>query len=97
VLDDSRTEVVYDDAAYILTTRENSTSSPQTRFILVKGAATLYTKEYFEQVRRHLNLRTGHPMGALYESNSAVVKSEIATFWDVFPTLRFGETTAARL
>jgi spermidine synthase len=52
----------------------------------VKGAAMLYTQEFFEEVKRHLN-----PGGAvtlfvqLYESNTAAVKSEIATFLDVFP------------
>jgi spermidine synthase len=100
VLDDSRTEVVYDDARhYILTTREKFdiiTSDPVHPW--VKGAATLYTKEYFEQVRRHLN-----PGGLvtqwvpLYESNSAVVKSEIATFWDVFPyTSIWGNTNSGQ-
>jgi spermidine synthase len=88
VLDDTRTEVIYDDARhYILTTREKFdiiTSDPIHPW--VKGAATLYTKEYFDLVRRHLN-----PGGLvtqwvpLYESNSAVVKSEIATFLDAFP------------
>ena len=100
MLDDSRTEVVYDDARhYILTTREKFdiiTSDPVHPW--VKGAATLYTKEYFEQVRRHLN-----PGGLvtqwvpLYESNSAVVKSEIATFWDVFPyTSIWGNTNSGQ-
>jgi spermidine synthase len=52
----------------------------------VKGAATLYTKEYFEQVKAHLN-----PGGVvtqwvpLYESNEDAVKSELATFFEVFP------------
>ena len=52
----------------------------------VKGAATLYTREYFEMVKRHLN-----PGGVvsqwvpLYESEPDVVKSEIATFFEVFP------------
>ncbi|HJX54031.1 MAG TPA: fused MFS/spermidine synthase [Polyangia bacterium] len=88
VLDDPRTEVVYDDARhYILTTDEKFdiiTSDPVHPW--VKGAATLYTKEYFDLVRRHLN-----PGGLvtqwvpLYESNTAVVKSEIATFLSVFP------------
>src|SRR5678815_4367045 len=46
----------------------------------------LYSKEYFELVKRHLN-----PGGVvtqwvpLYESNPEAVKSEIATFFDVFP------------
>ncbi len=88
VLKDPRVEVVYDDARhYILTTHEKFdiiTSDPVHPW--VKGAATLYTKEYFDLVRQHLN-----PGGLvtqwvpLYESNSAVVKSEIATFVDVFP------------
>jgi spermidine synthase len=88
VLQDSRVQVIYDDARhYILTTREKFdviTSDPIHPW--VKGAASLYTKEYFEQVRAHLN-----PGGVitqwvpLYESTAEVVKSEIATFFDVFP------------
>jgi len=57
VLDDPRTQVIYDDARhFILTTHEKFdiiTSDPIHPW--VKGAATLYTKEYFELVRRHLN------------------------------------------
>jgi spermidine synthase len=88
VLDDPRTQVIYDDARhFILTTHEKFdiiTSDPIHPW--VKGAATLYTKEYFELVRRHLN-----PGGLvtqwvpLYESNTDVVKSEIATFFEAFP------------
>ena len=88
VIKNSRVEVVYDDARhYVLTTREKFdiiTSDPIHPW--VKGAATLYTKEYFELCRQHLN-----PGGLvtqwvpLYESNLAVVKSEIATFFNVFP------------
>jgi spermidine synthase len=88
VLRDPRVEVVYDDARhYILTTREKFdiiTSDPIHPW--VKGAATLYTKEYFELIKQHLN-----PGGLvtqwvpLYESDATVVKSEIATFMDVFP------------
>jgi spermidine synthase len=89
VLKDPRVEVVYDDARhYILTTKEKFdviTSDPIHPW--VKGAATLYTREYFELARRHLQ-----PGGVitqwvpLYESNMEVVKSELATFFDVFPT-----------
>jgi spermidine synthase len=64
----------------------------------VKGAAMLYTKEFFEEVKRHLN-----PGGAvtlfvqLYESNTAAVKSEIATFLDVFPNgVVWGNTNEGR-
>ena len=89
VLDDRRTQVFYDDARhYILTTPEKFdiiTSDPIHPF--VKGSATLYSKEYFEMVKRRLN-----PGGIvtqwvpLYESDMQTVKSEIATFFDVFPT-----------
>lgn len=87
VAHDPRVEIVYDDARhYILTTKEKFdviTSDPIHPW--VKGAATLYTKEYFELVKRHLN-----PGGVvtqwvpLYESYPDVVKSELATFFDVF-------------
>ena len=88
VVHDPRLQVVYDDArAFVLTTPEKFdiiTSDPIHPW--VKGSATLYTKEYFEMVKRHLN-----PGGVvtqwvpLYESNLEVVKSEIATFFEVFP------------
>jgi spermidine synthase len=88
VVYDPRVKIVYDDARhYVLTTSEKFdiiTSDPIHPW--VKGAATLYTKEYFEMCRRHLN-----PGGLvtqwvpLYESNSEVVKSEIATFFAAFP------------
>ncbi len=88
VVNDRRTEIVFDDArSFILTTDEKFdiiTSDPIHPW--VKGAAALYTREYFESVKAHLN-----PGGVvtqwvpLYESNSAAVKSEIATFLEVFP------------
>jgi spermidine synthase len=88
VLRDRRTKVIYDDARhYILTTRETFdiiTSDPIHPW--VKGAATLYTEEYFQMCRRHLN--PGGIMSQwipLYESSAEVVKSEIATFLSVFP------------
>jgi spermidine synthase len=52
----------------------------------VKGAATLYTREYFEQVKARLN-----PGGVvtqwvpLYESTPDVVRSVLATFFSAFP------------
>jgi spermidine synthase len=88
VFKDPRVEMVYDDARhFVRTTKEKFdiiTSDPIHPW--VKGAATLYTREYFEQVRAHLN-----PGGVvtqwvpLYESNNDAVKSEIATFFEVFP------------
>jgi spermidine synthase len=77
-----------DDARhYLLTTNEKFdavTSDPLDPW--VKGAATLYTREFFEVVKSHLN-----PGGVvtlfvqLYESNEAAVKSEVATFLEAFP------------
>jgi spermidine synthase len=88
VLKDPRVEVIYDDARhYLLTTKEKFdviTSDPIHPW--VKGAAALYTREYFELVKERLN-----PGGVvtqwvpLYETSLAVVKSEVATFFSVFP------------
>ena len=88
VLEDPRVEVVYDDARhFVLTTDEKFdviTRDPIHPW--VKGSATLYTKEYFELCKRHLN-----PGGMvtqwvpLYESTADAVKSEMATFFDAFP------------
>jgi len=88
VATDPHVEIVYDDARhYILTTPQKFdiiTSDPIHPW--VKGAATLYTKEYFELCKRRLN-----PGGLitqwvpLYESDRDVVRSEIATFFEVFP------------
>jgi len=88
VIRDPRVEVVYDDARhFILTTREKFdiiTSDPIHPW--VKGSATLYSKEYFELVKQHLN-----PGGVvtqwvpMYDTNARTVKSELATFFDVFP------------
>ncbi len=87
VLDDPRVEVVNDDARhYILTTGEKFdiiTSDPIHPW--VKGAAALYSQEYFELCKQRLN-----PGGVvtqwvpLYETNLEAVKSEIATFFQVF-------------
>ena len=88
VMGDRRTRLVSDDARhYVLTTRDRFdiiTSDPIHPW--VKGAAALYSKEYFELVRARLK-----PGGLvtqwvpLYESDFATVKSEIATFFAVFP------------
>jgi spermidine synthase len=88
VLDDSRTRMVYDDARhYILSTSEKFdviTTDPIHPW--VKGTSALYSKEYFELVRDHLN-----PGGVaaqwlpLYESDEETVKTQLATFFNVFP------------
>jgi spermidine synthase len=88
VLQDPRLQIVYDDARhFVLTTHQKFdiiTSDPIHPW--VKGAATLYTREYFQMVKNHLN-----PGGLvtqwvpLYESNLEAVKGEVATFFSVFP------------
>jgi spermidine synthase len=88
VMNDARTQLVYDDARHFVAATPEKfdiiTSDPIHPF--VKGSATLYSKEYFELVKAHLN-----PGGIvtqwvpLYESDAATVKSEIATFFAVFP------------
>jgi spermidine synthase len=88
VVEDPRVEIVYDDARrFVLTSKEQFdiiTSDPIHPW--VKGAATLYTREYFELVKQHLK-----PGGVvthwvpLYESTIQAVKSEMATFFTVFP------------
>ena len=88
VKNDPRTDIHYDDARhFVLTTAEKFdiiTSDPIHPW--VKGAATLYSKEYFEECKKHLK-----PGGVitqwvpLYESDPETVKSEIGTFFDVFP------------
>jgi spermidine synthase len=88
VVHDRRVEIVYDDARhYVATTREKFdliTSDPIHPW--VKGSAVLYSQEYFELCRARLK-----PGGLvtqwvpLYESDRAVVQSEIATFFAAFP------------
>lgn len=80
--------MIYDDARhYVMTTKDRFdiiTSDPLDPWI--KGTAALYTKEFFEAARNHLN--PGGVVGLfvqLYESDETAVKSEIATFFDVFP------------
>ena len=88
VVRNPKVEIHLDDARhYLLTTDEKFdaiTSDPLDPW--VKGAATLYTREFFEVIKQHLN-----PGGVvtlfvqLYESNEAAAKSEIATFLEAFP------------
>ncbi len=88
VAKDPRTQIYFDDArSFVLTSDEQFdviTSDPINPW--VKGAASLYTREYFESVRAHLK-----PGGVvtqwvpLYESTIDAVRSELATFFEVFP------------
>jgi spermidine synthase len=88
VMLDPRTTIVYDDARhYILTTAEKFdviTTDPIHPW--VKGTSTLYSKEYYDLVKRHLN-----PGGVvaqwlpIYDSDRDTVKTELATFFAAFP------------
>ena len=88
VLRDPHTRMVYDDARhYIFTTREKFdviTTDPIHPW--VKGTSVLYSKEYYELVKQHLN-----PGGVvaqwlpIYDSDPDTIKTELATFFDVFP------------
>jgi spermidine synthase len=88
VVDNPKTTVVIDDARHYLLTTDRKfdaiTSDPFDPW--VKGAATLYTVEFWREAREHLN-----PGGVvtvfvqLYESTTEAVKSEVATFLEVFP------------
>lgn len=88
VANDPRTQIYFDDARSFVQTADEQfdviTSDPINPW--VKGAATLYTREYFQAVKRLLK-----PGGVvtqwvpLYESTPEAVKSELATFFEVFP------------
>jgi spermidine synthase len=88
VVRNPKVQIQLDDARhYLLTTDEKFdaiTSDPLDPW--VKGAATLYTREFFREVKAHLK-----PGGVvtlfvqLYESNEEAVKSEVATFLEAFP------------
>ncbi len=87
VLDDPRVQVIYDDARhFILSTHEKFdliTSDPIHPW--VRGSGALYSRDYYELVKRHLN-----PGGVvsqwlpLYQASPEAVRSELATFFAVF-------------
>jgi spermidine synthase len=96
VVTNPKTRIHIDDARhYLMTTDEKFdaiTSDPLDPW--VKGAAMLYSREFFELVKTRLN-----PGGVvtlfvqLYESNNEAVKSEVATFLEAFPNgMVFGNT-----
>jgi spermidine synthase len=88
VVRNPKVAVHIDDARHFLYTTDQKfdaiTSDPLDPW--VKGAAMLYTREFFELAKSRLN-----PGGIvtlfvqLYESNAEAVKSEIATFFAAFP------------
>jgi len=88
VVHDARTQIVYDDARHYISTEPGKFDIITTDPIhpWVKGTSTLYSKEYFELVKRHLN-----PGGVvaqwlpIYDSDEETVKTQLATFFSVFP------------
>ena len=88
VLHNPKVDVRIDDGRhFVLTTRERFdaiTSDPLDPW--VKGAASLYTREFLEAAKQRLN-----PGGVvtlylqLFETNAETVKSALATFLEVFP------------
>jgi spermidine synthase len=88
VLRDPRVALEIDDGRHWLAVTSEKfdaiTSDPLDPW--VKGAAALYTREFWELIRERLN--DGGVVTAfvqLYESTSDAVRSQLATFLDVFP------------
>jgi spermidine synthase len=88
VLHSPKVRVRIDDGRhYVLTSRERFdgiTVDPLDPW--VKGAANLYTEEFLETMKQHLNPGGSVTMYIqLFETNLAAVKSAVATFFKVFP------------
>jgi len=100
VVTNPKVHVRIDDARHFVETTSEKfdaiTSDPLDPW--VKGAAMLYTKEFFDMAKNHLN--DGGVMTLfvqLYESNMEAVKSEIGTFLDAFPNgVVFGNTSEGK-
>ncbi len=83
-----KTHIVFDDARHYLmtTSAKYDIIASDPLDVFVKGTAALYSREYFDAVKRHLN-----PGGIftlyvpLYETDEPTIKSELATFFDAFP------------
>jgi spermidine synthase len=96
VVDNQKVTIEIDDARHYLMTNKKKydaiTSDPFDPW--VKGAAGLYSAEFFQLIKDRLN--DGGVVTVfvqLYESNVDAVKSEIGTFLEVFPEgLVFGNT-----
>ena len=88
VKNNPKTRIVYDDARhYLMTTSDKyDVIASDPLDVFVKGTAALYSLEYYESVKRHLN-----PGGIftlyvpLYETDELTFKSELATFFKAFP------------
>jgi len=88
VLRNPKVQVRIDDGRhYLMTTKERFdgiTVDPLDPW--VKGAANLYTKEFLEVMRRHLNRGGVVTMYIqLFQTDLDAVRSSVATFFEVFP------------
>jgi spermidine synthase len=88
VVENPRVEIVVDDGRHFLATTDETfdgiTSDPLDPW--VKGAAALYTREFWQLVKSRLN--EGGVVTVfvqLYETTEDTVRSEVATFFEVFP------------
>ena len=88
VRNNPKTRIVFDDARhYLMTTHDMyDVIASDPLDVFVKGTAALYSAEYYEAVKRHLN-----PGGIftlyvpLYETDEDTFRSELATFFQAFP------------
>jgi spermidine synthase len=96
VVDNPNVSIRIDDARHYLMTSDEKFDVITSDLVdpWVKGTAALFTREFFESVKQHLAPGGVATMFVqLYLSNMESVKSEIATFVDVFPnTLVWGNT-----
>src|SRR5436309_3558011 len=95
-----KVQVRIDDGRHYLLTTDEKFDAVTTDLVdpWVKDTAALFTKEFFEGVKRRLNPGGVMTMFAqLYETSPDAVKSEVATFFDVFPnSVLFGNTREGR-
>jgi spermidine synthase len=100
VADSPKLQVRLDDGRHFIQTSGEKFDAVTTDLVdpWVKGTAALFTREFFETVRDHLNRGGIVTMFVqLYETSPDAVKSEIATFFDVFPeSAVFGNTREGR-
>jgi spermidine synthase len=97
VVTNPKVHIQIDDARHFILTTDQKfdavTSDPLDPW--VKGAATLYTEEFFDVVKDHLNDGGVVTLFVqLYETGIPGVKSEVATFMKAFPNgVVFGNTS----
>ncbi len=100
VIDNPKVTVRIDDARHFLLTTDEKfdaiTADPFDAW--VKGAASLNTAEFYAEMKRHLN--PGAVVTAwlpFYETTTAAIKSEVATFIAAFPhVMIFGNTASGQ-